>query len=150
MHSALVASFYKSGLPLQTPGVAVIFARDLLSPALISCPFCHCPLSPLPLLASMWGFGPSVHSGFQRKEKKGKGRDFASLSEALSPCSVHFTQQCKCYRLAVRTEPCIENICILTWHSNSIIIQAFYRHAEGFRKWIFEKLVTANLYCLQI
>lgn len=82
--------------------------------------------------------------------KKGKGRDFALLSEALSPCNVHFTQQSKCYQLTVKMEPCIENMCILTWHINGIIFQGLYRHAEGFRKWIFEKLLTTNLYCLQI
>lgn len=104
----LVASFYKSGLPLQTPGIAVIFVRDLLSPALISCPFCHCPLSP-PCEVSAH-LCTLVFKG----RDKGKGRDFASLSEVLSPCNVHFRQQSKCYHLAVNMEPCIENICILT------------------------------------
>lgn len=82
------------GPPPQTPDIGVMFARDLLLPALISCPFCHCPLSLLPLFVSTWGFSPSVHSGLQQgKKKKNENEDvsgavpvnFASVSKALSP-----------------------------------------------------------------
>lgn len=105
------------------------------------------PFLPLPFVASPI---TCLHVRFFKGRKKGKGRDFASLSEALSPCNVHFTQRSKCYHLTVKMEPCIENTCILTWHINSIIFQGLYRNAEGFPKWILEKLLTANLYCLQI
>lgn len=113
-------------------------------------PFLPLPFVTSPITCLHVRFRPICTLWFSKEEKKGKGRDFASLSEALSPCNVHFTQQSKCYHLAVKMEPCIENICILTWHINSIIFQGFCRHAEDFRKWIFEKLLTANLYCLQI